>query len=87
MFPAITQRLLTNRRHPMTQPKVRSTTQRFLSFGIALGLLWAQHHLDNPTAKVHHPLHKSPTFQTASKRGYLPLASSKVIQGTAKIAL
>ena len=31
MFRAITQHLLTNRRHPINQPNVRSTTHRFLS--------------------------------------------------------
>jgi hypothetical protein len=49
----------------MSQPKVRSTTQRFLSNTKPKGVFWSQHHLHNPTAKVHHPLHKRLTIKAA----------------------
>lgn len=37
------------------QPKVRSTTQRFLSKTKPEGAIRSQHHLYNPTANIHHP--------------------------------
>ena len=55
---AMTQRLLTNRRHPISQPNVRSTIHRFLSNTKHDCLFRSQYHLYNPTANIHDPHHE-----------------------------
>ena len=80
-FVGVTQRLLTNRRQPISQPKVRSTTQRFLSNTKHERLLWSQHHLlwsngRSPSPRsgtVHSHCHHRPRWLSNETHAFLPI--------------